>query len=169
MSDPQIIQKRQGAYLPHWRQDHAAYFITFRLAGSLPSFLKEKREWARKEILSNAERASRPLTHSELDELEELHFQELGHRRFDQGADFLKDPRIAQIVADAFMHFQGARYRIFAWCIMPNHAHIVFQPSPEWDISDILHSWKRFSAREANKILGRKGSFWQPEYYESLG
>ncbi len=51
---------------------------------------------------------------------------------------------------------------------MPNHVHIVVQPAPGWELPKLLHSWKRHAAREANKILGRVGAFWQAESYDHL-
>ncbi len=162
------IQKTQGAYLPHWRVKDAIYFVTFRLAGSLPSFLKRDREFRRRDILQRFKKCQRDPTQWELDELEELHFEELDHRRHDRGADYLKNPRIAKVVAETFRHFDGIRYRLFAWVIMSNHVHIVFQPLNSHNVPGILHSWKRFSAREANKILGRSGKFWWPEYSDHL-
>ena len=162
------IQKMHGAYFPHWRAEGGIYFVTFRLAGSLPAFLAKEREYRRREILQRVETCDRDFTSWELDELEDLHFEELDHRRHDRGADYLKNPRIAHVVTDAFRHFEGVRYRLFAWVIMSNHVHIVFQPLPGYDVPDILHSWKRFSARESNKILDHTGPFWQSEYYDHL-
>ncbi len=162
------IKKLQGAYLPHWQAEGATYFVTFRLAGSLPAFLARDRESKRKEILARLERGKRDPTPWEIDEWEELHFEELDHRRHDRGACFLKDKRIAQIVANALTFFEGSRYRLFAWCIMSNHVHVVFQPLAGWDVPRIMHSWKRHTARKANQILGRSGTFWWPEYYDHL-
>jgi REP element-mobilizing transposase RayT len=51
---------------------------------------------------------------------------------------------------------------------MPNHAHVVFSPLAEHKLKDILHSWKSFSAEEANRLLGRTGHFWQREYLDHL-
>lgn len=154
--------------MPHWRAKDGIYFVTFRLAGSLPAFIAKDREFRRTDILWSLEHYDRDPTPEELDELEELHFQELDHRRYDLGADYLKNPRIAKIVADAFIHFEGIRYRLFTWVIMSNHVHVVFQPMNNHDVPGILHSWKRFSARAANKILGRTGEFWWAEYYDHL-
>lgn len=50
---------------------------------------------------------------------------------------------------------------------MPNHVHVVLWPMPNDTLSKVLQSWKRFTAREANKLLGRVGrTFWQPESYD---
>src|SRR3989338_8640831 len=111
------IHKVHGAYFPHWRIKDGIYFVTFRLAGSLPAFLAEEREFKRRDILWRLEHYDRDPTSEELDEWEDLHFEELDHRRHDLGAAYLKNPRIAKIVADAFMHFDGIRYRLYAWVI----------------------------------------------------
>lgn len=62
---------------------------------------------------------------------------------------------------------------------MPNHVHVVVQPfagkttkagtpAAYSELSDILHSWKSFTSKEANKLLRRSGEFWQAEYYDHL-
>ena len=81
----------------------------------------------------------------------------------------MKNPVIADLVADALRKFDGSRYRLFAWCIMPNHVHTVFQPMSPHRLEDILHSWKSYTAHEANKILKRNvKDFWQREYFDHL-
>ncbi len=72
------------------------------------------------------------------------------------------------MVQNALMHFDGDRYEIVAWCIMPNHVHVIVRPLGENQLSEILHSWKSFTAKEANRILRRTGQFWQEEYYDHL-
>ncbi len=51
---------------------------------------------------------------------------------------------------------------------MPNHVHVIVQPYPDFDLSDIEHSWKSYTAHKANKLLRRSGEFWQPEPYDHL-
>jgi len=51
---------------------------------------------------------------------------------------------------------------------MPNHVHVVMQTHGDWSLERILHSWKSFTAREANRMLNRRGVFWQDEYYDHL-
>jgi hypothetical protein len=60
------------------------------------------------------------------------------------------------------------RYRLHAWCIMPNHVHVVVEPFAGHELPEILHSWKSFTAKTANRLLGRTGGFWQDEYYDHL-
>ena len=88
-------------------------------------------------------------------------YEDQGH-----GACYLRDERIARLVQDALLHFDGKRYRLLAWCIMPNHVHVMMQLLPGHQLSDILHSWKSFTAHKANKLLDRSGDFWMPEYFD---
>jgi menaquinone-specific isochorismate synthase len=84
------------------------------------------------------------------------------------GKCHMRDSRIAKIVADAIQHFRGTRYELLAWCVMPNHVHVVFSPLGENRLDGILHSWKSFSALMANRLLRRRGNFWQREYFDHL-
>jgi REP element-mobilizing transposase RayT len=74
----------------------------------------------------------------------------------------------SNLVERALKHFDGERYRLLAWCVMPNHVHVVVRPNPGYELSDIAHSWKSYTANEANKMLGRTGTLWQPEPYDHL-
>ena len=84
------------------------------------------------------------------------------------GACWLKDPRIARLVSDAITHFDGERYELLAWCLMPNHVHLVMRPRPGQSLEQILHSLKGFTAHQANKVLRREGTFWLAESYDHL-
>jgi REP element-mobilizing transposase RayT len=72
------------------------------------------------------------------------------------------------MVASAIRYFDGQRYRLYAWCVMPNHVHAVLQPLGGWRLAQILHSWKSFTAKRANVLLNRDGEFWQREYYDRM-
>jgi REP element-mobilizing transposase RayT len=91
-------------------------------------------------------------------------------RYLDQGsgACHFRRPEIADVVEGALKHFEGERYEMLAWCVMPNHVHTVFKESGGWPLARILHSWKSYTANEANKILGRTGALWQDEYFDHL-
>ena len=80
----------------------------------------------------------------------------------------LENAEIARVVADALKKFDGYRYRLFAWVVMPNHVHALFQVIGKTSLADILHSWKSYIAKAANQILGRRGEFWQREYHDHL-
>lgn len=70
-------------------------------------------------------------------------------------------PANARIVADALHHFNGERYEIVLFVVMPNHVHVLFRPLAKNTLSAILKSWKGFTAREINKRIGKTGALWQ--------
>jgi len=163
------IKIRQGAYLPHWTRDGATYAVTFRLADSLPQSVLQAWLAERDNIILTAKQLGRPLSAYELERLDFLHSEKI-ETYLDSGAGecLLCQDNIAQIVRDAFLHFDGERYTIHAWCVMPNHAHVVVQPHSGHDLGAIMHSWKSFTAHAANRALNRSGNFWQAESYDHL-
>ena len=82
------------------------------------------------------------------------------------GSCALRDPAIATIVQDALLHFDGRRYKLFAWTIMPNHVHVLIEQVGGFPLGEIVHAWKSFTAKQANKQLGRAGAFWAPDYFD---
>lgn len=161
------ITKRRGAYLPHWTKENGIYAVCFRLADSLPQSRLARIKWERASIEQRAK--DRPLTEWERLRLLALHQEKIERfLRSGHGACWLKRPEIASIIRNAFLRFDGARYRLLAWSIMPNHIHVVVQPRNGKHLPSILQSWKGFTAWKANKILGRSGPFWQTEYYDRL-
>jgi REP element-mobilizing transposase RayT len=69
-------------------------------------------------------------------------------------------------VENALLFFDGERYRMHAWVVMPNHVHALFTPLNGLGLAEILRSWKSFTSKEANKLLGQTGHFWQCEYFD---
>ena len=163
------IKKRQGTYLPHWTRDGSTYAVTFRLADSLPRPVLEAWLFERRNIILTAEQIGRPLSEQEQERLQKLHSERIeAYLDAGHGDCWLRQPVVAQIVADALRHFDTQRYRLHGWCIMPNHVHTIVEPHPGHELPDILHSWKSFTAKAANRILGKTGEFWQTEYYDHL-
>jgi REP element-mobilizing transposase RayT len=163
------IDKRQGAYLPHWTREGAIYAVTFRLADSLPRSVLDAWLSERRDIVRTAEQMGRPLSEHEQQRLQSLHserveaYLDAGH-----GECWLRQPAIAELVANALLHFDGQRYEMHAWCIMPNHVHLILQPLLTHTLQALMHSWKSFTSKAANRVLGRAGEFWQTEYYDHL-
>ena len=156
--------------LPHLKREGGTYFVTFRLAGTLPAELIQKLKRERELILQQALMAKRPLTWHEQEELFRWYssrvdaYLDAGH-----GDCFLQRPEIADLVAGALKFFEGKRYELRAWVVMPNHVHAVVWPNPPWTLSEILHSWKSFTSNEANRKLERTGhAFWQEESFDHL-
>ncbi len=163
-------------YLPHVKREGASYFVTFRLADSLPRDVLLKFESGRAERLQrfHAQRAAArqlgPAVQITEDPTEiERDFHRQIERFLDTGCGecWLRRPEIADLVAEAIRHFAGQRYRLDAWVVMPNHVHAVLWAMPNHTLSAIVQSWKRYTAREANKLLRRTGQpFWQPESFD---
>jgi REP element-mobilizing transposase RayT len=82
------------------------------------------------------------------------------------GACWLKDSTIAALIENAMLHFDGERYRMLAWCVMPNHVHAVLEPIKGNRLGTIVQTWKSFSAKKANSVLDRSGPFWHKDYFD---
>jgi len=84
------------------------------------------------------------------------------------GSCVLRDPENARIVAGALGHFNGERYALAAYVVMPNHVHVLFRPLAGHDISGVMKSWKGFTAHEINRRAGGSGKLWQTESWDRL-
>jgi len=126
-----------------------------------------KRE--RAELLAEAKASGGALKPAQQDRLDEL-FSSRVEQYLDAGygACWLRQPEVAAFVADAIRHFDGERHRLAAWCVMPNHVHVVVEPLGHHRLPEFLKSWKGFSAAQANRLLKRQGEFWQEEYYDRV-
>lgn len=82
------------------------------------------------------------------------------------GLKLFSTPEAASIVERTLLHFDGERYRVYAWCVMPNHAHVIVEQNDGWPLANIVHSWKSFSANAVNRALGRVGPVWMREYFD---
>ena len=71
-------------------------------------------------------------------------------------------------VIDALNCFAGARYYLREWVIMPNHVHAIVTPLAPYELSDIYHSWKSFTAKKINALLGTEGTVWQKESFDVI-
>jgi REP element-mobilizing transposase RayT len=134
-------------YLPHFDADTLIQFITFRLADSLPKAIFD-------ELIATAAGSS------------DLRLKIEAAVDSGLGSCALRDPRIATMVQDALRHFDGRRYKLLAWVIMPNHVHVMVEQMAGYPLGDVIHAWKSFTAKEANKQLGASGSFWEPDYFD---
>mgnify|MGYP001810416070 CR=1 FL=1 len=120
----------ERGYLPHRDEPGLTQFVTFRLADSFPAELRD--EWE-KLLRIEDERERRTQVEAWLD---------LGH-----GLCHLKDKGIAGLVSETMQKFDGTRYHMIAFTIMPNHVHTLFQPMGGWSVSTIVASWKKYTAK----------------------
>ena len=140
-------------YLPHWDRPGMIQSINFRLADSLPAAVVTKWE---AEIKACPEKKGDLELRRRIEE-----YLDAGH-----GQCWLKRPRFAELVQHALLHFDGTRYRLLAWCVMPNHVHAFIETRQSFPIGEVMHSWKSFTGHRANRILKREGEFWQREYMD---
>lgn len=143
--------KHSRGYLPHLNVNLSTQFVTFRLADSMPQVLLNK--W-RSETDSGA--------------IDDVDFRKRIEYYLDRGygSCHLNDRRIASKVRESLLHFDGERYRLVAWVIMPNHVHVLIELLDENELPDVMHSIKSYTAHEANKILKRSGQFWFVESFD---
>ena len=160
---------RNRGRVPHWEADLAIYFVTFRLADSLPQSVLQAFEFERRDIVATALAAGRELSSSEERKLEIL-FSEKIESKLDAGLGrcYMTKPAVADAVAGTLQHFDAVRYHLYAWCVMPNHVHVLFRLLDRYTLDSVMHSWKSYSAKKANRLLGRTGKFWQREYYDHM-
>ncbi|MGH2352929.1 MAG: REP-associated tyrosine transposase [Chloroflexota bacterium] len=135
--------------LPHFDYPGLIQMISFRLADALPASKlralqleaearKDIRAWERIEGILNT-----------------------GY-----GNCSLQDGRIARTVEDTLLRFDSERYYLLAWVILPNHVHVLIESIAGRSLAQLVHSWKSFTAKVANKTLGRSGDFWQRNYFD---
>ncbi|HEY4284672.1 MAG TPA: helicase-related protein, partial [Chthoniobacterales bacterium] len=85
-------------------------------------------------------------------------------------------PNARTIIVDAFRHFHNERYEMFAFCVMPDHVHVLIQPWPKentsegasnfWSVSELMRSIKSFTAREINRLEQKEGAVWERESFD---
>ncbi len=158
--------------LPHVQPIEATLFVTFRLADSLPRSVLERMAEERRQLEAKLSRVEEQNPHSRSLNVARRQFALLENclDRGTHGPKWLADERIASVVAEALHFRDGNQYRLDAFTIMPNHVHAVFQPvmsgSEPQSLSSIMHSLKRNTAKRANAILERSGSFWAHETFD---
>ena len=149
--EPRGWYRRGDQHPQHFDPGRKTQFVTFRLTDSLPL---ERLRVLKREL--------------ELKRIDEEAYHERVEAWLDagQGHCWLHNQRVAEIVFNAVLHFDGSRYDLFAATVMPNHVHVLFRPSGAESLATILRSWKSFTSKQANRVLGRTGAFWQDDYFD---
>ncbi len=144
-------------YHPHFDEPGLVQSITFRLADSVPESLLQT--W-RDEL---GIRKANPSDDKALAKLRARidKYEDAGH-----GSCSLAQPVVASMVEEALLYFDGERYRLLEWCVMPNHVHVLVETIAPYALGDVVQSWKSFTAKGANRILERSGRFWMPDYFD---
>jgi REP-associated tyrosine transposase len=166
--------------LPHWQPPGAIIFITYRLFGSLPAQTLARLAEEKQRLSKELPRAGEPQRERALRD---------GKRLFallddaldtpQSGPKWLTDNAVAEILIENLFHHAGQLFRLWAFVVMPNHVHLLIEPltiskdfgseSNDDDfvaISRITHALKSYTAKRANLVLNRKGTFWQEESFD---
>ena len=155
-----------GNKLPHWNQSDCVQFVTFRLADSLPQAKLMEYKQIKDEWLANHPKPWDEATQEEYNNTIGYKIDkwlDAGH-----GSCMLKDEKVRKIVEDSILHFNGEKYNIHAYVIMPNHVHVLLSPVGDNPVQSIVGSWKKFSAHEINKMLNQTGSVWERESFDRM-
>ena len=140
----------ERGYLPHCDKPGLVQLVTLRLVDSLPA--SRRGEWQHLLKIEDV-RERRKELESYLDR--------------GVGECWLRDARVAVCVEEAMRFHHGERYELLAWCVMPNHVHVLVHVW-DWPLAKMLQNWKSIAAIVANKLLKRSGSFWQREYWDTF-
>jgi putative transposase len=166
--------------LPHWRQDGATYFVTFRLGDSIPAHVTrewddERRRWITAR-LSNFNPAVDTVDAavSRLSAADQFQY----HKHFNQkmqdyldrgfGECHLQKQGCMSIVRNEILSNDGASYHVGDFGIMPNHVHLLLLAADDQGLEGVLRRIKGASSRSCNLSLQRRGRFWQPESYDHI-
>ncbi|MDD2230912.1 MAG: transposase [Candidatus Cloacimonetes bacterium] len=161
--------------LPHWFDVDKPVFITYRLRFTLPNVIvqelqKRKTEWFKE--IQNLETEAKQTKLASKDGVFFAWFDELITKSIEV-PQILHEREITDIIADSFRYFDNIRYQIIAYCIMPNHVHVLISPLKQangeiYPLSHITYTWKKFTAAAINSFLGKSGNLWQQESYDHL-
>lgn len=152
--------------LPHWRQTGATYFVTFRLADSIPqTHLRALKHWR---MIWEREHPE-PRSDADWEALARA-ITTKTERWLDEGfgACELGQPRVATLIRESLGRFQDDRYFISCYAVMPNHVHIVMKPLGAYELEVLLKNLKGFTARRINAELRRQGRLWEEESYDRI-
>jgi type I restriction enzyme R subunit len=164
--------------LPHIDMNGCVTFVTFRLADSMPKHVveawhNELESWLNENGLSGRS-VEEILQSSNVAKSLKGELRQFKHRRWHSrlddchGACFLLDEQTRKSVSNSLLHFNGQRYDLDCFVIMPNHVHVLIQMRPEYPLRKQLTSILRFSGREANAHLNLRGEFWQSEPFDHV-
>ena len=168
-------------HLPHLQPLGGTFFVTYNLADAVPYKLWKKWKEEIQALLAELESNSSLFSSQKhlLDQKDA--YLKKAFAKYDKYLDsnngplHLKNPQVANVVADSLHFWDNKKLELIGYSIMPNHVHTTFRLfSPEEldgskvYLEKIMQSIKLYSARNCNKILGKTGTFWQRESYDRL-
>ncbi len=85
----------------------------------------------------------------------------------------LTNTELQQVISEALLFWEGKRLENIAFCVMSNHVHWVFRLKETDEngkavyLQDVMHSVKRHTSNQINKVTGGKGALWQKESFDT--
>lgn len=157
---------KSSGFLPHWNQSGKIQFVTFRLIDSLPQIKIHELSELKKHFITQ-----HPLPWNNNEEIEfwklispfEAKLLDEGY-----GSCMLKKPALRKIVSDSIRYFDGIKYNLIAYVIMPNHVHVLFHFVENNTIESVMHSIKSYTSKLINRITLHSGSIWMKEYFDRI-
>jgi len=161
--------------LPHYQPPGATFFITFRLAGSLPKEVMERLEQEKQhlEVFLNKKSNNSPTKNEIIRASQDLFIRWDGLLDTSKSSpSWLSENSIAAIIENCLKSLDGKYYSLDGYCIMPNHVHLLITPllmaNRYMSLPKIMQIIKGSTAFLANKLLARRGQFWQHESYDHV-
>ena len=159
----------QGNHLPHWGLNSIAYHVCFRLVDAIPT--SQRMQWLeeRRRFLEKYSNEHQKPIDDEMKRFQYLYSEKV-EKYLDNGygSCILRKPDIATIIRNSLEFNERKKYLLHAWCIMPNHVHVVLQVLGAHTLSEILHGWKSFTSHSINNMLSRQGQLWQDDSYNHI-
>ena len=162
---------------PHWSQTGAIVFVTFRTHDSVPQEVlrrwdREKNDWMQRRGHTSKKHWSKILPELNNRQRDEFHkqFKRCRHNFLDtcHGRCLLRRPALAKIVADSLLFFDGQRYRMGDFVVMPNHVHLLAAFPAAEAMREQFDSWLHYTAYHIHQQVGEHGHFWQQEPFDHL-
>ncbi len=153
-------------HLPHQVPVGHPIFLTWNLKGAFPAGVIQKLQHERERIEKEPARNGETAAQSKLRRDKVLFgMSDRFLDRTDNGPLFLKEPASAEIVEDSIVFGIPDRYRLFSWCVMANHVHVLLEPI--WELKKITQGIKGYTSHAINTLHGRRGRvLWQDESYD---
>ncbi len=178
-------------YLPHWQPNNATYFVTIRLADSLPRAAIARLKLERRNFMKQLkDHLIDSKTHSTVISPKKRRLalrSRINLKIFkayedildnnDAGPHWLTIPAVAEIIKEAIEYRNHKEYALRAYSIMPNHVHMIVKllihnlngkEHKGYPLTNVLQGLKSYTGLIANQALNRKGSFWQSESYDHV-
>ncbi len=173
MHSPLDYQLFYREKLPHYQPAEGVFFITYRLAFSLPQKILQQRQQKLREFQARCEGLSQSQQRSLAVDFAKILFaqEDQFFARYQQSPQWLQHDAIAAIVLEALHFHHTKQYELICVLVMSNHVHIVikpllYKPQKPYSFAQIMKDHKSYTAQKANKILGRNGQFWWHENYD---